>query len=314
MPMGSRALARMIGSSPMKNELRQGIRSGLPLRRQQWHTAAIALWLLVLAFLILSCKEKHSSKKEEEPDVVRSCASGWANCMDDPDGLCRTQIASDPKHCGSCGTACDEELSCIRGHCIRPVIDVAVSIDHACALYADGRVACWGNNNRGELGIGNTEDHPYPVWVPGVSDAIAIDAAFGSTCVMHEDRGLSCWGGYLDTDTHEEFPTRPRRVDGLDEVESFVLSPLMPGRGLAIVRGGRLIQWEGFTEKRLTFFEGTFQKVYRGGVSRASRWGDRVQVGELWRALVGTGGMARWGGFYRLAMRNLPRWQRNMLL
>lgn len=35
-----------------------------------------------------------------------------------------------------------------------PVLDIAVGVDHACALLEDGRVTCWGDNRRGQLGDG----------------------------------------------------------------------------------------------------------------------------------------------------------------
>jgi cysteine-rich repeat protein len=38
------------------------------------------------------------------------------------------------------------------------VVKVATSGRHVCALFRSGRVKCWGNNARGQLGIGNTEN------------------------------------------------------------------------------------------------------------------------------------------------------------
>jgi alpha-tubulin suppressor-like RCC1 family protein len=37
---------------------------------------------------------------------------------------------------------------------------------HGCAIGAESDLYCWGDNSRGQLGIGSAGDFvPYPVWV-----------------------------------------------------------------------------------------------------------------------------------------------------
>lgn len=45
------------------------------------------------------------------------------------------------------------------------VVQVAVGVDHACALLEDNSVKCWGKNGRGQLGDGTLEDRSEPVTV-----------------------------------------------------------------------------------------------------------------------------------------------------
>ncbi len=44
---------------------------------------------------------------------------------------------------------------------------IAVGFTHTCAIEAGGGVKCWGNNNYGQLGIGNKTDQTSPVALPG---------------------------------------------------------------------------------------------------------------------------------------------------
>ena len=79
---------------------------------------------------------------------------------------------------------------------------VAASGYHTCAINSSGGVECWGSNNSGfRLGDPSIHQATSPVPVRGISDAVAIsigDSASGidegHTCVLHDDRTVSCWG------------------------------------------------------------------------------------------------------------------------
>jgi alpha-tubulin suppressor-like RCC1 family protein len=77
--------------------------------------------------------------------------------------------------------------------------DAAVAVSagntHTCALLVNGAVRCWGSNGEGELGDGNTAIQTLlPVAVSGISDAVAIDAAYGASCAVRVGGEVRCWG------------------------------------------------------------------------------------------------------------------------
>ena len=68
---------------------------------------------------------------------------------------------------------------------------------HSCALLVDGRVACWGGNTKGQLGLGHRNvigDDEGPAIVPLGGKAIAVAAGGFTTCAIIELRGVLCWG------------------------------------------------------------------------------------------------------------------------
>jgi alpha-tubulin suppressor-like RCC1 family protein len=74
-------------------------------------------------------------------------------------------------------------------------ISVAVGGAHVCALSGRGGVKCWGRNDRGQLGNGNTADQNNPVDVTGLpEEAVAIAAGKDHTCALTFRGGVKCWG------------------------------------------------------------------------------------------------------------------------
>ncbi|MBK9263698.1 MAG: hypothetical protein IPM54_28330 [Polyangiaceae bacterium] len=78
---------------------------------------------------------------------------------------------------------------------IGDVSDVVVGYDYVCALGTEGRVFCWGNNDRGQLGAGRMEERiDTPVPVRGIEGAVALGGGLWHTCAILADGGVSCWG------------------------------------------------------------------------------------------------------------------------
>ncbi|DAC58981.1 MAG TPA: hypothetical protein D7I03_04765, partial [Candidatus Poseidoniales archaeon] len=71
-------------------------------------------------------------------------------------------------------------------------------LTHTCAVLNDGQLLCWGNNDDGQLGIGNTT--AGGVWVPTAVDlgsgrkAISIALSNGASCALLDDQSVKCWG------------------------------------------------------------------------------------------------------------------------
>jgi alpha-tubulin suppressor-like RCC1 family protein len=66
--------------------------------------------------------------------------------------------------------------------------------DHTCALLADGRVKCWGDNTTGQLGNGSTVSSAEPVFVTGITTATQIAVGTGFSCALLADTTVKCWG------------------------------------------------------------------------------------------------------------------------
>ena len=71
----------------------------------------------------------------------------------------------------------------------------------ACGVMEDGHLRCWGNNNYGQLGIGNTNriDSTHEMGsnlqVTDVGDFVESAAlATQSMCAIRDDGQIRCWG------------------------------------------------------------------------------------------------------------------------
>ncbi len=86
------------------------------------------------------------------------------------------------------------------------VVSVAAGVSHACAVKSDGSVWCWGTATQGSLVgylgnvISNFSELPVRVRIPSggapayVTDAVAVSAGSGNTCVLRSASGIFCWG------------------------------------------------------------------------------------------------------------------------
>ena len=84
-----------------------------------------------------------------------------------------------------------------------PLIGVAqlsAGASHTCARLIDGRVACWGRNNQGQLGEGTLTQHELPnLVVDGdgdgpLADVAQVAAGRWHTCARRTDGQVRCWG------------------------------------------------------------------------------------------------------------------------
>jgi hypothetical protein len=103
----------------------------------------------------------------------------------------------------------------------RGAVDLVAGFQHACALFGQGQVRCWGENQDGQLGDGSRHGRSEPVAVAGLPPARALFAGPITTCAEDRAGAVWCWGRLPATgsepdawgDTYPE--PRPRRVVGL---------------------------------------------------------------------------------------------------
>ena len=103
---------------------------------------------------------------------------------------------------------------------------VAISAGHAhaCALLANGKVECWGDNTYGELGTGSPALSDIPLMVPGLSNVKAVAAGYDFNCAVLADGTAKCWGfndkGQLGNGTTQD-ASSPVTVSNLTGVKAI---------------------------------------------------------------------------------------------
>ena len=76
-----------------------------------------------------------------------------------------------------------------------PFLGIAAGSSHTCAIFPDGSVKCWGENEYGQLGDGMTSDRASPTQVVGLTaDVKAIAAGDYHSCAIVAGGSVKCWG------------------------------------------------------------------------------------------------------------------------
>jgi alpha-tubulin suppressor-like RCC1 family protein len=83
------------------------------------------------------------------------------------------------------------------------VAQVALGPNHGCLIRENGKVACWGSNLYGQVGVvKDTETsavlsdvlEPTDVPLPGGATALLLSRFSDTSCAVLEDQSLYCWG------------------------------------------------------------------------------------------------------------------------
>jgi alpha-tubulin suppressor-like RCC1 family protein len=64
---------------------------------------------------------------------------------------------------------------------------------NACAILSDKSLHCWGKNNKGQLGTGDTTDSEVPV-AAQLTDVSHVALGGLHTCAIRSNKDLYCWG------------------------------------------------------------------------------------------------------------------------
>lgn len=96
---------------------------------------------------------------------------------------------------------------------------------HNCVILADGRMQCWGANNRGTLGDGTTLDRSIPGFVPGLNGVSTAALGNSHTCALTQDNNVLCWGdntrGQLGNGSPSSQSLSPVPISGLSGVRDI---------------------------------------------------------------------------------------------
>ncbi len=135
---------------------------------------------------------------------------------------------------GACVCPHEPDLLTTCSPCASGASDTSVKLlargaaaNHTCALVCDGRVACWGDNKMGQVGVASGGANvTSPVWVPLPAPARQVVVGFEHTCALLDDATAWCWGD-----------NRRGQVDGAREESSLpfpvAVAGLTPARFLA---------------------------------------------------------------------------------
>jgi len=78
-------------------------------------------------------------------------------------------------------------------------LDLGLGQDHSCAVLSDGTVACWGDDDNGQLGDGVVgTDSADATLVPGLAGIVQVEAGEDTNCARDGLGQLFCWGDGID--------------------------------------------------------------------------------------------------------------------
>jgi hypothetical protein len=149
---------------------------------------------------------KYCEKPELPKEVQQIVAGGFHTCALMIDGNVKCWGRNNMGqlgygHMNSVGD--DESLESIDPISLGGVaVELSAGIQHTCALLDDGSVKCWGDNSRGQLGLGNTDligDNEVPSDISaidfGVSNKVKhIYSGTKYNCALFDNKKIKCWG------------------------------------------------------------------------------------------------------------------------
>lgn len=151
---------------------------------------------------------------------------------------------------------CGDGCVCTGPDCLA---EIALGSAHACARTTDGRVLCWGDNAKGQLGDGTSANRATPVEAVGLGGVVRVWAFRERSCALTRDHFLHCWGdngeGHLGDGTELD-QYAPVRLTALTDVTDVELGTR---HSCAIARAGTVWCWgdnihgelgDGTTERR----------------------------------------------------------------
>jgi len=205
---------------------------------------------------------------------------------------------------GTSGVATDSSTPVIVTG-ISDATAISAGYDFACALLSSGSVACWGDNEFGELGNGTTTGPgtclsgapcaTTPVAVSGITNATAISAGYDFACALLSGGSVACWGdngaGELGNGTTSSSST-PVTVTGLSHATAISAGYRF---ACALLSGGSVVCWGLNAEGELgngTSMNFSSTPVTVSGVSDATA----ISAGyDFACALLSGGSVACWG-------------------
>jgi alpha-tubulin suppressor-like RCC1 family protein len=129
--------------------------------------------------------------------------NGELSCVDDEcvasmcgDGVVQRGEECEPGLGGGKEAGCGEDCLFLRG-----ARSIALGQEHTCAVTHDGTLRCWGDGDRGKLGLGGTDDigndRGEPASAPDVDagdDVARVALGSSFSCALRVGGDVVCWG------------------------------------------------------------------------------------------------------------------------
>jgi alpha-tubulin suppressor-like RCC1 family protein len=131
----------------------------------------------------------------------------------------------------------------VKVQVLQGITALALGWFHSCALLGDKSVACWGENDAGQLGDGTTKSRTSPAKVEGLSGVEELASNGFSSCARLGDGSVKCWGGNSTGQLGDGSKTQrssPVLVKGVSDARRLVLGS---GRACAITTQGTVLCW-----------------------------------------------------------------------
>ncbi|MCH9662060.1 MAG: hypothetical protein K0U66_00190 [Gammaproteobacteria bacterium] len=157
-------------------------------------------------------------------------------------------------------------------------LNVIAGEDHSCATTTvDMKMFCWGKNNDGELGLGNTDDQNTPQELANLTGWSELSAGFEHTCASQTAGRLYCWGENNDYELG---------IDNTDNQEAAVQVGMQlnwrattagGNHSCAVNTGGELYCWGAINDA-----EETVNLVGNATTAEAIQTPTRIGTAENW--------------------------------
>ena len=123
-------------------------------------------------------------------------------------------------------------------------IQVSLGYKFSLALKQDGTVWSWGQNNNGELGLGNTTEYSEPQQITDIKEKITdVKAGYYHSIALTENGEVYTWGyngnGQLGNGTREDSLV-PIKVTGLENIAKVNAYKYMT---IALTQNGEVYAW-----------------------------------------------------------------------